>query len=284
MPMLTHSIVLILEECILSKDKQVFVLKDSASNRWTLKITSSLLNDFFYHPWNYSKQTWPVINGYLPNKMKLMNYLNGVKIFQINISTKHLMTKKLFVIKCPLMIAIHNGNLSWPTPWFGLHSIGSMPCLDTLVLIACMLRYKPDTTIHISACTLNALCVMNVSTLKPQAPATGYSKIGISQVLLGKKLQSILLAHGQCQHHMVLWNSLSSPALIPLLILSKLQESSKNLVTILLPVLSTPGSLGIIDWCKLPWQWGRVHKVWFQTAIMIFEHQTGSNNKQKLAG
>ncbi len=34
-------------------------------------------------------------------------------------------------------------------------------------------------------------------------------------VFLGRKLQLILLTHGQCQHHMVLWNSLPSPSSTP---------------------------------------------------------------------
>ncbi len=81
-----------------------------------------------------------------------------------------------------------------------------MPCLDTLVLVACMQHCRHNTIIHIYECSLNALLVTNVSEQNPLALATVYSPIKILLMLLGRELQLTLLAHGQQQLHMVLWN------------------------------------------------------------------------------
>ncbi len=72
---------------------------------------SSLNASYIYNPWKFRKQTQPIINGYLANKIKLLNYSNNVKKFQIDISMKYLMTKKLFVMLRLVMTAIQNENL-----------------------------------------------------------------------------------------------------------------------------------------------------------------------------
>ncbi len=126
-------------------------------------------------------------------------------------------------------------------------NIGSMPCLDTLVLTAFTWCCRLNITIHIYACKLSVLCVANVNVPSPLAPAKVYSLIGILPVLLGRKLQLISLVHGQHQHHMVLWNSLLSLVLTPLLILPRSHRSLWNLAAMFLPILSSPGFLGILD-------------------------------------
>ncbi len=109
---------------------------------------------------------------------------------------------------------------------------------------------KPDITTHIFTCTLKALCVTNVSMLHCLAPVMGCSCIGKLLLLLGRKLHLILLAHGKRKPHMVC-GILCSHTLTLWLNLWRLQESLRNLVTMLLPILNTLGSLGILDQCKL---------------------------------
>ncbi len=182
--------------------------------------------------------------------MKLMNSSLTDRNFQTDTSIKHWMTKILFVMQRPVKTATHNGNLHWLTTWFGQLFTGSMPCLDTLVLVTCVQHCKHDTIIHIYGCTLIALHVINVNKPSLLAPATVYCPIKTLLALLGRKLQLISLAHGRRQHHMVLWNSLLSLALIQPLPLLKLPASLKRLVTMSLLVLSTPGFLGILNLCK----------------------------------
>ncbi len=160
------------------------------------------------------------------------------------------MIKNLFVMWRLVMTATHNGKLPQPIPSFGLPFTGFMPCSDTLVLVASVQHCRPNTIIITYRCTLNILLVMVVNEPNPLALAMAYYPIMILLVLLGRKLQLIPFAHGLCQHHMILWNSLLSLVLTPPLILSKLRESSKNPVTMLLPVLSTPGFPGTLNPCE----------------------------------
>ncbi len=124
-----------------------------------------------------------------------------------------------------------------------------MPSLDNLAPIVCVLCWKSDITIHIDACTLNYSCVKNVH----EQTHWPWLQVVPTKTLLvphWTKFWLISLAHGLCQHHMVIWNSLLLHALTPLLILSSLQGSLKNLATTLLHALSIPGSHGILCQCK----------------------------------
>ncbi len=63
-----------LKESVLSKDKQVFVLKNFISNGMDFSNDLLLIKFFFlYHPSQSRIQIQPTINGYLWNTMKLMN-------------------------------------------------------------------------------------------------------------------------------------------------------------------------------------------------------------------
>ncbi len=108
---------------------------------------------------------------------------------------------------------------------------------------------RHNTITHIYGCILNVLLVTNVNNPSSLALVMVYSPIRILLALPGMKLQLISLAHCQCQHHMVLWNSLLSCVLTPPLTLSKLIKFSKNLATMLLLALSTPGILGTLNPC-----------------------------------
>ncbi len=60
-----------LEELVLSKDKQAFILKDPVSKGMDILFS---LNVFcICHLWQYKTQTLQTANGYLINKMKLTN-------------------------------------------------------------------------------------------------------------------------------------------------------------------------------------------------------------------
>ncbi len=195
-----------------------------------------------YEPNQLSMDLYPTKwNWWISQKM--------LKNFHTDTWIKYLMIRKLFVTWHLVPTVINNGNLPQQTPWFGLHYIGSIPCLDTLVLATCTQHCRLDITIRILAYMLNILHVTNVNMPSPLATATVFSLIRILLVLLGRKLQMILLVHGQCQHYMLSWNHLLSLVLTPLLILSRFHVSSRDQTSILLPILSTPGFT--LDQCKL---------------------------------
>ncbi len=174
--------------------------------------------------------------------MKLTIYSNNGKHSQIHTSMKYSMKKKLPVMWHPVTTKTHNGNLplnqlhdvtnptlfpchAWTT-WFSMHSCyaaGPIPSSKSM--------YAYYALSHL-------------------ALAMAYFQIEILLVLLGRKLQLILLVHDPHQLHRALWNSLPSLVLTPPLTLSKSHGSLKNLATILLLVLSTPGSLSTLAQCK----------------------------------
>ncbi len=100
-----------LEEYLLTKDKQVLFSKIWFQMEWTLPLFYFSLNiSYIYHPFHCVIQIQLTINGYLPNRTKLTNLSDNNKNFQTDISTKYLMTKKLFIMPPLVTIMAHNGN------------------------------------------------------------------------------------------------------------------------------------------------------------------------------
>ncbi len=113
MSLLTHSLGLTAwRNPTFQQTNKLLFSKILSQKGWALPMTHSLLSALYtYHHWRYKKQIQPIINAYISIKMKLTNYSNNIKNFQIDISTKYLMTKKLFVMWRLVTIMIHNRNL-----------------------------------------------------------------------------------------------------------------------------------------------------------------------------
>ncbi len=169
------------------------------------------------------------------------------------------------------------------TPWFDPQFIGSIPCLDSLVLDICMLLCKPDTTICIYKCTLKNLCATNVNILNPLAPATSHNQFPDHDTV-GNPWDEVAV------DLICPWAASTPHGIVEFFALTCI-DTTTNLVKITL-IFKIWQPYCYLFWAHLAlsvpltnaWQWGREKRFCFPKAFMLVEHKTSSNHKQEPAG